>query len=89
MLGWVNLWKEKPGCFLSWVHQNILSPNWEKIEVKKRMPTKAEFGEIIQSSGGPRHLSTILLKGSHLFKIAESVIKFYLKIFFEDRKSVV
>ena len=62
MLGWVNLWKEKLGCFLSWAHQNILSPNWEKIEVKKQMPTKAEFGEIIQSSGEPRHLSTILFK---------------------------
>ena len=29
--------------------------------------------------GGPRHLSTIPLKDSHLFKIAESVISFCLK----------
>ena len=28
---------------------------------------------------GLRHLSTIPLKDSHLFKIAEPVIKFYLK----------
>ena len=82
MLGWVNLWKEKLGCFLSWAHQNILSPNWEKIEVKKRMPTKAEFGEIIQSSGGPRYLSIISPKDSHLFKIAESVTSFCLNFFF-------
>ena len=27
--------------------------------------------EIIQSSSGPHHLSTILLKDSHLFKIVE------------------
>ena len=36
----------------------------------------AKQGEIIQSFGRPRHLSTILLKDSHLFKIAESVIIF-------------
>ena len=36
-------------------------------------------GEIIKSSGEPRHLSTILLKNFHLFKIAELVINFYLK----------
>ena len=34
-------------------------------------------GEIIQSSGGPRHLPTIPLKDSHLFKIAE--LEFFLK----------
>ena len=34
-------------------------------------------GEIIQSSGGPCHLSTISLKNSHMFKIAELVISFY------------
>ena len=33
--------------------------------------------EIIESSGGPRHLSTIPLK--NLFKIAESIINFYFK----------
>ena len=36
----------------------------------------AKQGEIIQSFGRPCHLSTILLKDSHLFKIAESVISF-------------
>ena len=37
------------------------------------------FGEIIKSFGGPRHLSTILLKNFNLFKIAKSVISFYFK----------
>ena len=41
----------------------------------------AEFREIIESSGGPCHLSTIPLKNFHLFKIVESVINFYLKFF--------
>ena len=35
--------------------------------------------EIIKSSNRSRYLSTILLKNSHLFKIAESVISFYFK----------
>ena len=35
----------------------------------------------LQSSGGPRHLSTIPLKDSHLLKIVESVISFYFKKF--------
>ena len=39
------------------------------------------WGEIIQSSGGPRYLSTIPLKDSYLFKIVESVISFCLKKF--------
>ena len=30
--------------------------------------------------GGPRHLSTIPVKDFHLFKIAESVFSFYLKL---------
>ena len=38
-----------------------------------------KVGEIIDSSGRPRHLSTIPLKNFHLFKIAESVINFYFK----------
>ena len=37
--------------------------------------------EIIESSSGPRHLSTIPLKNFHLFKIAESVINLCLKNF--------
>ena len=39
----------------------------------------ADFGEIIESSGRPRHLSTIPLKNFHLFKITKLVINFYLK----------
>ena len=35
------------------------------------------LGEIIESSGGPRHLSTILLKNCYLFKITKSIINFY------------
>ena len=49
------------------------SSNWQKI------PWRA--GEIIESSGGLRYLSTILLKIFHLFKITESVINFHLKFF--------
>ena len=33
----------------------------------------------MQSSSGPHHLSTIPLKDSHLFKIADSVISFCFK----------
>jgi len=40
---------------------------------------KSNLGKIIKFSGGLRHLSTIPLKIFHLFKIAESVINFYLK----------
>ena len=43
--------------------------------------TEAGIREIIDSSSGPRHLSTILLKNFDLFKIAESVINFCLKFF--------
>ena len=39
-------------------------------------------GEIIESSGGSRHLSTIPLKNFHLFKIAKLIINFCLKFFF-------
>ena len=37
------------------------------------------LGEIIESSGRPRHLSIIPLKNFHLFKIVELVINFYFK----------
>ena len=37
-------------------------------------------GEIIQSSGGPRHLFTIPLKDYHLFKIAELEFVFKHKL---------
>ena len=40
-----------------------------------------KLGEIIESFGGPCHLSIILLKNFHLFKIAESVINLCLKKF--------
>ena len=43
------------------------------------------FGEIIESSSVSRHLSTISLKNFNLFKIAESVINFYLKFFFQKK----
>ena len=44
-------------------------------------PKMCKLGEIIESFGGPCHLSTILLKNFHLFKIAESVINLCLKKF--------
>ena len=37
------------------------------------------YGEIIESSGDPRHLSIIPLKKFYLFKIAELIIIFCLK----------
>ena len=40
--------------------------------------------DIIEPSSGPRHLSTIPLINSHLFKIAESVISFCLKKIFNS-----
>ena len=46
--------------------------------------TALNGGKIIQFSGRPRHLSTILLKNSYLFKIIESVINFYFKFFFNS-----
>ena len=47
--------------------------------MKLQISLAPDFGEIIQYTGGPRHLSIIPLKNSHLFKIAESVINFRLK----------
>ena len=46
---------------------------------KTCLPSPSLSGEIIESSGRPRHLSIISLKNLHLFKIIESVINFYLK----------
>ena len=37
--------------------------------------------EIIESSSGPRYLSTIPLKNFNLFEIVKSIINFYLKKF--------
>ena len=42
------------------------------------------YGEIIESSGEPRHLSTISLKNFYLFKIAESIINLCLKKFYNN-----
>ena len=39
----------------------------------------AYLGEIIESSGGPRHLSAIPLKAFYLFKMTKSIINFGLK----------
>ena len=44
--------------------------DWDKLGGK---------GEIIESSSGSRHLSTIPLKNFNLFKIVGSVINFCLK----------
>ena len=41
-------------------------------EYKKIYLVRPFYGKIIQSSSGPRHLFTIPLKDSHLFKITES-----------------
>ena len=51
------------------------------VKIEELGEFKVENGEIIESSGGPRHLSTISLKNFYLFKIAESVINFCLKKF--------
>jgi len=71
-------WKKHPGLttffFLSpnqILTKNILSPLFSP-----QFSILSKIREIILFSGGSRHLSTILLKDSHLFKIAESVISF-------------
>ena len=46
--------------------------------------TQPILREVIQSSGGSRHLSTIPLKDSHLFKITESVISLCFKKFYNS-----
>ena len=46
---------------------------------KMQRQTKANAGEIIESSGGLRHLFTIPLKNFHLFKITGSIINFCFK----------
>ena len=43
------------------------------------MDNNSTSQDIIQSFGGPCHLSTIPLKGFYLFKIVESVISFCFK----------
>ena len=37
--------------------------------------------KLYRTYSGPHHLSTIPVKDSHLFKIAESVFSFYLKFY--------
>ena len=51
----------------------------KEFEINKKKNYVRKFGEIIQSSNRPRHMFIIPLKDFHLFKIAESVISFYLK----------
>ena len=58
------------------------------LKKKRRITLKKErlmliimgLEKLYSPHGGPRHLSTIPVKGSHLFKIAESVFSFYLKL---------
>ena len=53
-------------------------------EMRKKKKKKNRTGiggeKLYSPHGGPRHLSTILVKDSHIFKIAESVFSFYLKL---------
>ena len=48
---------------------------------KKKKRTGIRGEKLYSPHGGPRHLSTILVKDSHIFKIAESVFSFYLKLY--------
>ena len=41
------------------------------------------YDKLYSFHGGPHYLSTISLKDSHSFKIAESVISFCLNFFFD------
>ena len=66
----------KPRNFV--IHKNIQT----KLECKIVNPQFYE--KLCYLHGGPHHLSTIPLKESHLFKTAESIISFSLKIFFDS-----
>ena len=57
----------------------LLTCDWIEFGLTNFIEKVSRFGEIIESCGGPCHLSTISLKNFHLFKNAESVINFYLK----------
>ena len=48
-----------------------------KMDFLKRIIKWVVLEKLYSSHGIPHHLSTILLKDSHLFKIVESVISFY------------
>ena len=65
----------------SWVLRWRLGFRSFLVKIEELGEFKVEDGEIIESSGGPRHLFTISLKNFYLFKIAESVINFCLKNF--------
>ena len=58
-----------------WKLQNFQKEQYEWLQKRVHIQKR----EIIESSGGLRHLSTIPVKNFHLFKIAKSVINFYLK----------
>ena len=72
-----------------WVVNSVVGPSQKgkrkiicmQTHAKKHNSHSPRLGEIIESSGGPCHLSIILLKNFNLFKIAESVINFCLKNF--------
>ena len=74
---------------VTWAYSLLLTILADPTILTKLLKAKPGFlmedlsilGEIIESSDGPRHLSTISLKNFKLFKIAKSVINFCLKKF--------
>ena len=66
-----------PVGFETWVVDRGLV--WTGWAPRLKVLAYSSIGEIIESSGEPRHLSIIPLKNFHLFKIAKSVINFCLK----------
>ena len=58
-----------------WSHSKGIPPELDS-KTTRILPF---LGKIIESFGGPRHLSTISLKNFHLFKTTESVINLYFK----------
>ena len=45
------------------------------------MDDPVNYDKLYGPHGGPWHLSTIPIKDSYIFKIAESVFSFYLKFY--------
>ena len=77
----LNLVGWQPGTIASGVHKiyrNCDDSNCHPLQCW------SASGDIIESSSGPRHLSTIPLIDSHLFKIVKLVIIFCLKKFFNS-----
>ena len=58
-----------------WSHSKGIPPELDS-KTTRILPF---LGEIIESFGGPRHMSIISLKNFHLFKTTESVINLYFK----------